>query len=49
MSQLPGAGAAAVDDRKITKYLLDPTHPKGGSGKAKFFWRFGYSLAIGQT
>jgi hypothetical protein len=45
MSQLPGASAATVDDHKIIKYLLDPTHSNGGAGKAKFFGRFGFSQA----
>jgi len=42
MSQLPGAGTAIIEDRKITGYLLCPTHPKG-AGKAKFFTAFGFS------
>lgn len=44
MTQLPGASSAMLDDRKITAYLLDPTHPKGGA-KAKFFSAFGLTLA----
>lgn len=35
MSQLPGAMNVTVDDVKITKYLLDPSHLIGGR-KAKF-------------
>jgi hypothetical protein len=35
MSQLPAAGNAVIDDRKITEYLLCRTHPQG-AGKANF-------------
>jgi hypothetical protein len=45
MSQLPGVAGAILPDHKITKYLLDPTHPNGGAGKAKFFGSFGFSQA----
>jgi hypothetical protein len=45
MSHLPGVAGAVVDEHKITKYLLDPTSPNGGAGKAKFFGRFGFSHA----
>ena len=43
MSQLPGAANATIADDKITQYLLNPTH-RDGSGKAKFFTLFGFSL-----
>src|SRR5215471_19195399 len=39
------APGAIVDEHKITKYLLDPTSPNGGAGKAEFFGRFGFSHA----
>jgi hypothetical protein len=41
--KLPFAEQAVVPPRKITEYLLNPTHPEGGS-KARFFHRRGYSL-----
>jgi uncharacterized protein DUF6883 len=44
MSQLPGAGAATIDDSKIVQYLLNPAHPSG-SAKAKFFGICGFSQA----
>ncbi len=37
-------GARFVEPGKITAYLLDPEHPKGGP-KARFFLRFGFELA----
>lgn len=40
--QLPLASQAIVPEEKITRYLLNPTHPVGGS-KAAFFLRFGFS------
>jgi len=33
-----------VAEQKITRYLLNPAHPAGGS-KAHFFLRFGFSAA----
>ena len=42
MSQLPDAGNAILEERKITEYLLCRTHPKG-AGKAQFFMAFGFS------
>lgn len=44
MSHPPNASNAAVEDRKITHYLLDPTQPLGG-GKAKFFLAKGFTQA----
>ncbi|MGH7060614.1 MAG: DUF6883 domain-containing protein, partial [Stellaceae bacterium] len=43
MSQLPGVANAILDDRKITRYLLDADHPTGAA-KAQFFLSFGFSL-----
>jgi hypothetical protein len=42
--KLPNARAATVPEAKITRYLLDPAHPVGGS-KAVFFLRFGFTVA----
>ena len=42
--KLPNAQSAAVPERKITHYLLNPSHPAGGS-KAAFFLRFGFAAA----
>jgi len=42
--KLPNAELAAVPERKVTHYLLNPAHPAGGS-KAWFFLRFGFSAA----
>ncbi|HWF43100.1 MAG TPA: hypothetical protein VG537_00510 [Candidatus Kapabacteria bacterium] len=36
MSKLPNADRAFVDIRKLTDYLLDPTHPRGRH-KARMF------------
>lgn len=41
--KLPNAHLAVVPERKITLYLLNPTHPAGGS-KAVFFLRFGFTV-----
>lgn len=41
-SHLPRANDASIDERKLTAYLLDLAHPKGGS-KAKFFLARGFS------
>ena len=41
--KLPNADHLRVDRRKITEYLLSPTHPDGHS-KAEFFARFGFCL-----
>ena len=41
---LPNAERAAVPERKITHYLLNPGHAVGGS-KAAFFLRFGFTAA----
>lgn len=45
--KLPNVQSAAVPERKITQYLLNPAHPAGGS-KAAFFLRFGFSTAAWQ-
>ena len=42
--KLPNSDNAYVPDEKITAYLLNNEHPKG-QGKAKFFIRFGFSMA----
>jgi hypothetical protein len=42
--KLPNAQSATVPERKVTLYLLNPAHPAGGS-KAKFFLRFGFTVA----
>ena len=39
--KLPNAENAYVPEPKVTGYLLDPTHPVGGS-KARFFLAFGF-------
>lgn len=44
MPQLPNAERAIVPDRKITAYLLSPTH-QYGAPKAAFFARFGFQLS----
>ena len=40
--KLPNAHLATVPEQKITRYLLNPAHPAGGS-KAAFFLRFGFN------
>ena len=40
--KLPNAHLATVPEKKITRYLLNPAHPAGGS-KAAFFLRFGFT------
>ena len=40
--KLPNAHLAVVAERKVTRYLLNPAHPAGGS-KAAFFLRFGFT------
>ena len=42
--RLPNAQSATVIERKVTRYLLNPAHPAGGS-KAAFFLRAGFSVA----
>jgi hypothetical protein len=42
--KLPNAELAKVPERKVTRYLLNPAHPAGGS-KAVFFLRFGFTIA----
>jgi hypothetical protein len=46
--RLPNAAYATVADEKITKYLLDPGHQKGGS-KARFFIGYGFTTQSWQT
>jgi hypothetical protein len=40
--KLPNCELATLSEQKITRYLLNPAHPAGGS-KASFFLRFGFS------
>lgn len=40
--KLPNAEQAIVERKKITDYLLNPTHPDNG-GKAAFFVGLGYN------
>jgi hypothetical protein len=40
---LPNAHLAVVERRKITEYLLNPTHPDNG-GKASFFAALGFDV-----
>ena len=42
--RLPNAHLARVPEPKVTRYLLNPAHPAGGS-KAVFFLRFGFTVA----
>jgi len=42
--KLPRPELAIVPEQKITRYLLNPAHPAGGS-KASFFLRFGFTVA----
>jgi len=42
--KLPNADKATLPEQKITRYLLNPAHPAGGS-KAAFFLRFGFTVA----
>ena len=41
--KLPNCELATVPEEKITRYLLNPAHPAGGS-KAVFFLRFGFKI-----
>lgn len=41
---LPNAGAAVVEEKKVRDYLLNVAHPDGGP-KAKFFMAHGFDLA----
>lgn len=41
MSRVPNVENAFIDPRKVTEYLLHPTHLKGGP-KAGFFGQFGF-------
>lgn len=41
--KLPNVELAIVAEEKITRYLLNPAHPVGGS-KALFFLRFGFTV-----
>ncbi len=42
-NQLPAVNLAWVEELKITEYLLNLAHPKGGS-KAKFFQNRGFTV-----
>lgn len=48
LPEMPGADSAVaavawlIDNRKISEYLLDLTHPYGGP-KAKYLMRFGFT------
>jgi hypothetical protein len=42
--KVPNAHLATVPEQKITRYLLNPAHPAGGS-KAAFFLRHGFTVA----
>lgn len=44
-NSLPNAAHARVEEKKIVEYLLNLTHPDGGS-KAKFFLARGFSAAL---
>jgi hypothetical protein len=44
MAKLPNHSAAIIPDKKISGYLLSPTHPEGAP-KAKFLESFGFSRA----
>ncbi|MEH2391598.1 MAG: DUF6883 domain-containing protein [Nostoc sp.] len=46
--KLPNYELAVVPQRKITEYLLSPTHPDGRS-KQKFFTAFGFSVEDWET
>jgi len=41
--KLPNGHLARVPERKITRYLLNSSHPVGGS-KAAFFLRYGFQV-----
>lgn len=41
--KLPNSENAAIETTKLTKYLLNPKHKRGGD-KAKLLQRLGYSL-----
>lgn len=43
--KLPHYEQATVAERKITQYLLSPTHP-AGSSKARYFTRHGFSVTM---
>lgn len=44
---VPNAEHAVVPERKLTEYLLSPTH-RDGRSKAAFFMRFGFTAAAWQ-
>jgi hypothetical protein len=48
MPRLPNADRVIIDPRKITDYLLSPTHRHGAS-KSQFFYRFGFNRAKPKT
>ena len=41
--KLPNSELSTVPEEKITRYLLNPAHPAGGS-KAVFFLHFGFRV-----
>jgi hypothetical protein len=43
MATLPNVDQAIVADEKLTDYLMNHTHPRGGP-KARFLERFGFSV-----
>lgn len=46
--KLPRFEHAIVPQRKVTEYLLSPTH-RAGRGKAAFFTRFGFRVEAWET
>jgi hypothetical protein len=48
MNRLPNAHLAAVDESKITGYLLSDSHPVGRS-KAAYFRQFGFQVSSWRT
>lgn len=48
MMKLPNVEQAIVPQRKLTQYLLSPTHP-AGRGKAAFFASFGFAQEAWET
>ena len=41
--QLPNRALAAIAQEKLTEYLLNPRHPRGGT-KARLLAQFGYTV-----
>ncbi len=46
--KLPNVEKASIPQKKVTHYLLSPSHPDG-RGKAGFFARFGFTPDSWQT